>query len=291
MGTWSVIVPAIANDISSDLTSIKGNFEVLATAWSGDHVALTGNGSTSVYHDKVSLVAQAAPGQGSSEGRVYCDSGNGYDLHYAYPTDEGTNTTVRLTRGGSAVGGAYAYGTQRYSSAFSNQLCNSKNITSITGLNTAALTKSIVVTFTSTSVGSITAMTNANPCNVTVADHGLTTGDKVIISGITTPTALATAFNGNEFTITKVDDDNFTIGVANASGAWTAGGEVGLAYTVIANAEADPSHGSNAYMAIYGSQSKTVSTVTITYFMNKVGATGSVTRESNQISKFDVVIF
>ena len=63
---------------------------------------------------------------------------------------------------------------------------------------------------------------NANPGQITTtAPHNLTTGDKVIITGILG----ATGYNNVTFTITVVDALNFTVG-ANAAGfgAYTSGG-------------------------------------------------------------------
>lgn len=76
--------------------------------------------------------------------------------------------------------------------------------------------------FFGTSVrGNITAITNANPGQVTSPDHGLLTGMKVTFSGVGGMTQL----NGNTFIITEVDANNFTIGVdTTAFGVYTTGG-------------------------------------------------------------------
>lgn len=71
-------------------------------------------------------------------------------------------------------------------------------------------------------VGFIVNADNANPGQVTTAyAHGLMTGDQVIISNILG----ATGYNNTVFTITVVDDTNFTVGVdAGAFGAYVSGG-------------------------------------------------------------------
>jgi ubiquitin-activating enzyme E1-like protein len=64
------------------------------------------------------------------------------------------------------------------------------------------------VTFTDFSkTGSITAATQANPCQITSAGHLLTTGDVITINGVVGMTEL----NGNTYQITVVDANNFTL--------------------------------------------------------------------------------
>jgi|ERR1700722_3764102 len=72
-------------------------------------------------------------------------------------------------------------------------------------------------------VGLITAATNANPCQITSAVHNLSTGNQIIISGVGGMTQL----NGNTYTITVVDANNFTLNGINSTafGAYTSGGE------------------------------------------------------------------
>jgi len=131
MADWDPAVPAIANDISTDISTMSSNFGVIATAWSGDHVALTGDGSGSVNHDKVSLVAQAVATPAASVGILYCDSGNSNDLYFAYPTG-GTYSTARLTQSGNTAGGADVFCTFDGTSASPITPSNSKNVTNVT---------------------------------------------------------------------------------------------------------------------------------------------------------------
>ena len=67
----------------------------------------------------------------------------------------------------------------------------------------------------------ISALTQANPGNVTATGHGFSTGDKVFLSGVTGMTQV----NNLTYTVTFVDANNFTIGT-NTSGfsAYIAGG-------------------------------------------------------------------
>lgn len=68
----------------------------------------------------------------------------------------------------------------------------------------------------------ITAITNANPGQVTATGHGYTTGDQLWLTGIQGTTEL----NGQYVTITVLDADSFTIGVdTTAYGAYASGGQ------------------------------------------------------------------
>ena len=70
-------------------------------------------------------------------------------------------------------------------------------------------------------IGTIEDISNANPGNVKSPGHGKSTSDKVTIRNV----GGTTEVNGNEYTITVVDDDNFTIGVDTTSyGVYTGGG-------------------------------------------------------------------
>lgn len=71
--------------------------------------------------------------------------------------------------------------------------------------------------------GTITAATQADPCQITFASHGLATSDVVTIAGIVG----MEDHNNVDVTATVVDDDNFTTGV-DSSGydAWSSGGYV-----------------------------------------------------------------
>jgi hypothetical protein len=79
----------------------------------------------------------------------------------------------------------------------------------------------------------ITAATQANPCQVTAATHGLTTNDVATIAGVVGMTEI----NDRDFTATVVDVDNFTLGVDSSSyTAWSSGGYVYTAtYTDLAS--------------------------------------------------------
>jgi hypothetical protein len=68
----------------------------------------------------------------------------------------------------------------------------------------------------------ISGATEANPCVITCTGHGLSTGDKVRISGVNGMVEL----NGNVYTITEVDADEFSIDVDSSQDytAYTSGG-------------------------------------------------------------------
>jgi Ubiquitin-activating enzyme E1 FCCH domain len=67
----------------------------------------------------------------------------------------------------------------------------------------------------------ITAITRANPGKVTATAHGYNNGDTIYVSGV----AGMTQVNDQSFTIAKVDENNFTIGVnTTAYTAYSSGG-------------------------------------------------------------------
>lgn len=69
--------------------------------------------------------------------------------------------------------------------------------------------------------GVITAISNANPGQVTSDGHNLVNGDQITISGVQGMTQV----NGGPYTITVVDPDNFTIGIdTSAFGVYSSGG-------------------------------------------------------------------
>jgi hypothetical protein len=73
-----------------------------------------------------------------------------------------------------------------------------------------------------TTTASITSATQANPCQITAAAHGKSTGDWVMITGV----AGMTELNDKLYQITVVDVDNFTLDGIDATlyTAYTSGG-------------------------------------------------------------------
>jgi hypothetical protein len=69
--------------------------------------------------------------------------------------------------------------------------------------------------------GSITGITNANPCVITSVNHNLTNGAVVTITGVGGTTQL----NGNSYTITVIDANDFSLNVdSTLFGVFTTGG-------------------------------------------------------------------
>ncbi len=67
--------------------------------------------------------------------------------------------------------------------------------------------------------GPVEAASNASPIAVTSAGHGLTTGDRVTLAGVTGNTAA----NGT-FTVTRTGADTFTLDGSTGNGAYASGG-------------------------------------------------------------------
>ncbi len=108
-------------------------------------------------------------------------------------------------------------------------LVDLRDISGTTELNNKRfrVIESAANTFELMAVGgvAVTAASNANPGNIQAIAHGFSTGDEIGCVNF----GGATGYNGNGYTITKVDADNFTVGVdAAAFGTWTTGGTVHL---------------------------------------------------------------
>jgi len=75
-----------------------------------------------------------------------------------------------------------------------------------------------------TTATNITAATKADPCQITAAAHGLTTGDRVFIKNV----GGMTEVNNLQFVVTVIDVDNFTLDGINSSAytTYTSGGTV-----------------------------------------------------------------
>ncbi len=69
-------------------------------------------------------------------------------------------------------------------------------------------------TLSGVKIGTITGASQANPCQITSAGHTLTTGNVVTINGVVGMTQL----NGNTYTITVVDVNNFTLNGVDSTG-------------------------------------------------------------------------
>ena len=79
--------------------------------------------------------------------------------------------------------------------------------------------------FTAWSVGGticvflpVTAITQANPAQVTVLNHGFVTGDQIIFNDVEGMTELNNATGGGQYTITVVDSNNFTLDGVDSTG-------------------------------------------------------------------------
>lgn len=83
----------------------------------------------------------------------------------------------------------------------------------------------------------ISGISNANPCTITAASHGLVTGEEVTLSGVVG--AIGTYLNGRNFKVGSFTTNQFTIeymdGTAvdsTAFGAYTSGGTASRIYTI-----------------------------------------------------------
>ena len=95
----------------------------------------------------------------------------------------------------------------------------------VTSTTTFSLSGIDTTSYTAWSLGGIVyvylpilAITQANPAQVTVTNHGFVTGDQIIINGVQGMTQLNNATGGGVFTITKVDANNFTLNGVDSTG-------------------------------------------------------------------------
>jgi len=86
--------------------------------------------------------------------------------------------------------------------------------------------------------GTITAITKANPAQITVTSHGYSTDDELYISGVGGMVEITDGI----YSITKVDSDNFTLNGVDSSAytTFTSGGSVARTYIRVDSA-AEPS--------------------------------------------------
>lgn len=78
-------------------------------------------------------------------------------------------------------------------------------------------------TIAGSSVGTVTSMTVGSvTTNIYLANHGLTTSDVIYVSGIVGD--VSGLIDDDYFTVTYVDDNNFTLAVNTSGLTWTSGG-------------------------------------------------------------------
>lgn len=158
-----------------------------------DYIATTSNG-----------ILGAGVGTGSPTYQLY--------KNYTFGSTTKTRKIVKPQASGFAV---YRGGVLQTAGAGAGNY----SLDSTTGIVTfvADVTKNV----DANSAKTITAITRANPGQVTAVGHGFANGDKVKITSVSGMTQV----NNLYFTITVVDADNFTIGV-DSSGytAYTSGG-------------------------------------------------------------------
>jgi hypothetical protein len=139
--------------------------------------------------------------------------------------------------------------------------------------------------------GNITAITKANPGQVTSPSHGLSTNNKVVLTAVQGMTQV----NNNTYTITVVDANNFTIGANTTSfSTYTSGGVWSIATQP--NAELIPGsvritiaagpnivftdQGNGTLTSATGGNSGTINYITGTVVLTHTAGTGQATTEN-----------
>ena len=238
MGTWDDTSPAQADNIAADLTAIRGKFDVIKTAWKGDHVEFATDGADSTDHKKVTLVEGTEPAADDAGGIIWNKSADG-ELYYRYKNGSAYNS-AKLTNNGSLTGGAIA---DLYWTA--GGIISSNNVVSVRdnsvitpspnptlyvyfnyGVVAAGLYSVIANIKKSDGDGSFWSVTRVNDVNLgltissitvdatavvtTSADHGLVTNDAVYFDNIAVGSM--TQLNEKNRTVTYIDATSFSIG-------------------------------------------------------------------------------
>ncbi len=130
----------------------------------------------------------------------------------------GADVTVEARRmARRAVQAAYRQMSSEHRWTFYYQYGRLNTYAQVTGsltYNQATLTATLT-----TASGSIANATNASPIQITSSNHGLSTGERVTISGVVGNTAANGTFN-----VTVVDANNFNLDGSTGNGAYVSGG-------------------------------------------------------------------
>lgn len=106
MTDWSTSIGALGNDISTDLTTINNDFKIVKTIWDGDHTALSGTGTSSTTHAKVTLPARTVPATPTAQGILYTKAvSTATELFYLDPA----GNEAQITSGGSIGVGTHIF--------------------------------------------------------------------------------------------------------------------------------------------------------------------------------------
>ena len=184
MADWTPSSPALSETISAAFANIRGNWAALASAWSGDHKALTGDGTNSIAHEKLTMPEiGVAPAAVADTGFVYTNEDAITNKTELYFKDE-DNNEVQLTNSGSVSGETFAYGHFDITAGVVT-LGNSKNIDSVTRLGFG-----IYEIKFKTPVGSsdYTVVTGSEPVNPVIAG-------RIAFSELITYNKLSAQFN------------------------------------------------------------------------------------------------
>ena len=169
----------------------------------------------------------------------YQDNGEAYQmLYYTNYFDFGMQNIIKIAKNLSAtirgstgqkfiakIGTNYESIYSTYNMTVDSGAIYEYNIADF-GLNSAvaASTQAADTVTLENTLPAITAATQANPCQITSTAHGLTTGNEVLIENVVGMTEL----NGNVYTVTVVDANNFTLDSTDSTAytAYVSGGDL-----------------------------------------------------------------
>jgi hypothetical protein len=219
------ISTAATHNPIADLTAVTGNYyyEAVTAAHARDGVDGAVNAS-SIFFVKSQFIQSALAMLSTAHGQAAINTANcaWYDATYNYPKGCNDNAlgdtddaTILYTTDGYSNSALPGSGTPFSKTTHNGQACGVADVNGLMyeinlGVTAIAAAKTI------------TAATQANPCQITAVAHGRSTGDPAMILSV----GGMTEINDKIFTITVVDVDNFTLDSVDSTGfaAYTSGG-------------------------------------------------------------------
>ena len=202
--TWNKTKPTDSESFGSLGGVIRDNWDALEDNIKVDHYEM--EESLDGQHRKVTLPKIATPADIADTGIAYAKEVNDItELHYV----DSAGTEVQVTSNGS-IGSDKSFEIIGINDSKDGAIngASGQDIYIITGDNVGANKVSFM-----NSSETITAATANNPCQITAVAHGMATGDVTRLVDI----AGMVELNNANYTITKVDDDNFTLDSTDSS--------------------------------------------------------------------------
>lgn len=210
---WNPAAPSDNESFGPTPSLLRENWSALDDTISVDHYEM--NETLEGQHRQITLPEITTPSNIADTGIIYTKEVN--EITEPFYMDSDGNETQLVSEG--TIGGDKSFEILGIKDGVDGAIngASGKDLYLIMGDNAGVNKVSIMG-----SSETITAATQGNPCQITAVAHGLETGDEIRIIDV----AGMFELNNANYTITYVDDDNFTLDGVNASGftAYTSGG-------------------------------------------------------------------